>query len=132
MKSQTIGRLGESIRGFAAVGVVLGILVFLLGGALIALSAGFWIGLKDVGADENLNLNRAVNLAAQEIETLRLRGYRGLSPGTTTEDEIEGHPGFSRLVTVEDDVPTVGARQVTVRVRGPLRQRVQMQAVIAR
>lgn len=113
------------------VGVV-GVLVgaVLLATALVGIGTAYWIGLSDGEAEANLH--RAVTLAAQRVQALRVKGYENLTPGTITEQEIDGYPGFTCVTTIEDGIPNPGAKRVTVRVTGSLPAPVRMRTVIPR
>ena len=126
-RAQPIRRPAQTVRGFTVVEVLVGSLI--LGVALVGISTAFWTGYKDIADDGDLT--RAVTLASQRIEALRGQGYAAIAAGTTTEATVPGYPGFSRVTVVQDNVPTFGAKQVTVTVTDPYQKTLQLRTLIA-
>ncbi len=115
-------------RGFTLIEVLVAM-------ALVAVSLLY---LATMGVTSIRNVGRSteqttgVMLATQQMEWLRTQAYTStsLNAGTTTTAFASPYAGFSRAVTIQDNVPDPGMKQVTIQVTLPSGRTVQVVSLI--
>ncbi len=114
--------------GFSLVEVL--IAAAILAVALLAIASMFPTAHTNV--DWSGERTAAATLAEQRLEWLRNQTYTSaaLAAGTTTENLTGNYAGYTRTTAIQDDVPMVGVKQVTMTVATPSGKSVGLVTVV--